>query len=126
RLVYGQTLLKQAEEKGVKILPNSTVRDIIIEGDQIVGVSYYDKDRNQEELRAKITIDASGYIGIIRKLIPNNLKNGIDYTWGTEDVVATYREIIELKTKNDHPYREEIIIIYHEMIRPPGYVWIFS
>ncbi|MCE7735194.1 MAG: NAD(P)/FAD-dependent oxidoreductase [Candidatus Heimdallarchaeota archaeon] len=126
RLVYGQRLLNDAETVGVEIRPDSTVRNVIVENDQIVGVGYFHKNGKQHEVRAKITIDASGIIGIIRKNIPTELKNGINYDFLENDVIKTYREIIKLKGDKDHPYREEIILYYPPGIKPPGYIWIFS
>lgn len=123
RLNYGQRLLKIAEENGAFIVGEAKVRDIIMDGDQIVGVKYY-HENVQKEMRAKIVIDASGYIGIIRKLIPENLKNGIVYEVPPEHTVATYREIVKLS--NTHDFQKEIVLLYHDSIPIPGYAWIFT
>lgn len=124
RLVYGQRLLRLAEEQGVKIIPESSVRGLTVEDDFIRGVEYFNREGNKNQLRAKITIDSSGYIGTIRKSIPDSMKESDDYKFPDEVTIATYREIIKLK--QDHPYHEEIILFYHPKIKPPGYVWVFS
>lgn len=126
RLVYGQRLLNDAEKVGCEIRPDSSVRDVILEDNQIVGVVYFDKAGQKHQIRAKITIDASGIMGVVRKWIPESLKQGINYNFDDDVVIKTYREIIKLKSEEDHQYREEIVLYYPPGIRPPGYIWIFS
>ena len=126
RLVYGQRLLQDAENVGVTIIANAAVRNVILEEDQIVGVEYFDKSGSKQSLRSKITIDASGIIGIVRKAIPDALKDGMKYEFDDDVVVKTYREIIRFKDGTDHNFREEIVLYYPPGIKPPGYVWIFS
>ncbi len=126
RLAYGQRLLTEAEEAGVEIIANSSVCELILESNQIVGVKYYDEKRIERQVLAKITVDASGYAAIIRKFVPDELKNAIEYSLPNDLTIVSYREIIKLNRKEDHNFREEIVLIYHENIRPPGYIWIFS
>jgi len=126
RLVYGQRLLRIAEEEGVEIRGNSPVRGVIIEEDQIKGVTFYNEDRQLTELRSHITIDASGYIGTIRKEIPEKMRFGVSFEFPDKYTVGTYREIIKLKNGNDHNFRNEIVLLYHNDIPPPGYAWIFT
>ncbi|MHA2249988.1 MAG: NAD(P)/FAD-dependent oxidoreductase [Candidatus Kariarchaeaceae archaeon] len=126
RLAYGQRLLTEAEAAGVVVNAESTVRGIVIENNHVVGVKYFDDQQNERVIHSKITVDASGYSGIIRKLIPNYLKHGINYTFPDHHSIGSYREIVKLKSEDDHPYREEIILLYHQDIPPPGYVWIFT
>ncbi len=125
RLKYGQRLLDIAVENNVKILDRSTMRGLVVEGDQITGVRYLDSENNNQQIRAKITVDASGIIGSVRKEIPDELKNGVDYHLDKIYTIKSYREIIELKG-TDHEFAEEIVLIYDERIPPPGYIWIFS
>ncbi|MHA2098576.1 MAG: NAD(P)/FAD-dependent oxidoreductase [Candidatus Kariarchaeaceae archaeon] len=126
RLVYGQRLLNDAEKVGAEILPEVSVRNVIIEDNHVVGVEYFDKGGNSHRIRSKITVDASGIIGVVRKSIPDELKNGINYNFNDDVIIKTYREIIKLKSKEDHQYREEIVLCYPDGIKPPGYIWIFS
>ncbi len=123
RLHYGQRLLKIAEENGAKIVGNAKVRDILIDGDQITGVQFF-HENEQKEISAKVVIDASGYIGIVRKLIPEDLEYGIDYSVPPEHTVATYREIVRLD--RPHEFQKRIVLLYHESIPIPGYAWIFT
>lgn len=125
RLKYGQRLLKIAEENKVEIRDNCTMRGLIVDDTQIMGVKYLDKNNNKQQIRAKITVDASGIIGSVRKEIPDELKNGIDYELDKKYTIKSYREIIQLKQGN-HDFAEEIVLIYDDRIPPPGYLWIFS
>jgi geranylgeranyl reductase family protein len=124
RLVYGQRLLQEAEEAGAIIQPEAAVRGVIIEEDQVRGVTYY---QNQElhEVRAHITIDASGFIGVVRKEIPASMRFGVDFVFPKKYSVGTYREIVELK-QGEHNFQNEIVLLYHHDIPPPGYAWIFT
>jgi flavin-dependent dehydrogenase len=126
RLVYGQRLLDHAVTEGVEVKADCAVREIIIEDNFIRGVKYFDKQGNQQSLLAKITVDASGYIGALRKNLTDELKNNVDYSINNHHTIATYREIIKLNKSSDHPFREEIILLYHENIPIPGYAWIFT
>ncbi len=123
RLHYGQRLLKEAEQAGAEIIANAKVRDIIVENNQIVGLKYYNEN-GINEIRAKIVIDASGFVGVVRKMIPDQMKNGIVYEVPPEHTVATYREIIRLE--KPHDFQKEIVLLYHEKIPIPGYAWIFT
>ena len=123
RLNYGQRLLKEAKNVGAKVFGNAPVRDVIVEDKQIVGVKFHYKGKIKT-IRSKVVIDSSGYIGIIRKLIPNELKHGVNYKLSDKYTVATYREIIELDEKHD--YLEEVLLFYVEHIPMPGYAWIFT
>ena len=125
RLKYGQRLLDIALENNVEIRGRSTMRGLIVEDNQIMGIKYLDSDNNNHQIRAKVTVDASGIIGSVRKEIPDELKNGIDYNLDKKDTIKSYREIIELKVA-DHEFAEEIVLIYDNRIPPPGYLWIFS
>lgn len=124
RLKYGQKLLKNAEELGVEIRHSTSVKDIIVEGEQIVGVICSNREKGEYEIRGKIIIDASGYIGKIRKLIPDNIRGDIDLDLPDKYGIATYREIIELT--NEHEFPEEIVWFYHDNVPVPGYLWIFT
>lgn len=125
RLKYGQRLLEIAVENNVEIKDKSIMRGLIIEDNQIMGVNYQNSDNEKKQIRAKVTVDASGIIGSVRKEIPDGLKNGIDYQLDKKYTIKSYREIIELKGM-EHDFVEEIVLIYDKRIPPPGYIWIFS
>ncbi len=124
RLKFGQKLLKIAIDHGTTVFDNTTVKDIIIDDNHVAGVICSHKERGTEEIRANITIDASGYTGKIRKLIPDDIRGNIDLTLPDKYAIASYREIIELE--EPHEYEKEILWFYHSDIPIPGYLWIFT
>jgi len=78
RLVYGQRLLAHAETLGVKIISNASVRELILRNQNVAGVNYFTKGK-KISLSSKITVDGSGYVGIVRKLLPKELQHEISY-----------------------------------------------
>ncbi len=69
---------KLLKKNGVKIWDQCTVRGIIIENKYIKGVNYFNQDGERKTILAKITIDASGFIGVMRKDIPKSMSNGVN------------------------------------------------
>ncbi len=123
RLKYGQRLLREAENRGARIFGDSPVRELIIKGDQIEGVRIH-RNGKLVEIRAKIVIDASGFVAVVRKNIPSEIKRSTEYEVPDDSIVATYREIVEFE--DDHPLENEIVLWYREDIPIPGYAWIFT
>ncbi len=69
RSEFDQMLLDNALEKGAQILWDASARDLIIEGGAVKGVIVREKSGQERELRAPITIDATGRDGFaINKL----------------------------------------------------------
>ncbi|MFO1063706.1 MAG: NAD(P)/FAD-dependent oxidoreductase [Pirellulales bacterium] len=65
RSEFDQMMLNNAREHGVKAYEETRVRDVIMEGDRIVGVKLHQKDGSTREVRAKIVVDASGQTGLL-------------------------------------------------------------
>ncbi|MCY3413512.1 MAG: NAD(P)/FAD-dependent oxidoreductase [Candidatus Heimdallarchaeota archaeon] len=126
RWKYGQRLLKLALEAGVTLRDECTVTEVIAENEFVVGVKYKSKKHGDGEVRAKVTVDSSGYTAKVRKGIPKSMTLGIDLTLPDKYTIATYREIVKLNDGKDHDFREEIVWIYEFGIDPPGYTWIFT
>jgi flavin-dependent dehydrogenase len=58
---FDQMLLDNAASKGVEVRHHVSVRDVLMEGDRVVGVRADTKDGAKgEEIRAKVVVDASG------------------------------------------------------------------
>src|SRR5262249_37473880 len=53
-------MLSNAEEQGVEVLEATRVLDVLFENDKAVGVRIQKEDGSQEEVRAKVVVDASG------------------------------------------------------------------
>jgi digeranylgeranylglycerophospholipid reductase len=122
RHLFGQWLLKKATDAGAQLMDNMNFRSPIIEGGAVVGVSVKNmKSGAVSELRGKVTVDGTGYFGMVRKQLPAEL--GIDREIDNTDVEACYREIRQLKQETkDTRYCE---IYLNQQASPGGYVWIF-
>ncbi|MHA2169794.1 MAG: NAD(P)/FAD-dependent oxidoreductase [Candidatus Kariarchaeaceae archaeon] len=125
RHIYGQRLLKEAEETGVHIIDNASVRELIIENNFVTGVKYF-KNKEKKEAPASLVIDCSGAQAIVRKNLPDNFSYGLPRNVDDRYLCITYREIIEMREGYSHPWQEAILIHYHDDIPKPGYFWIFS
>ncbi len=66
-------------------------------------------------------MDASGFLGVIRHKLPDEM--GIEREIENEDVEACYREIRQLKQENENTKYCEIYL--NQKITPGGYTWIF-
>ncbi|MEX2672363.1 MAG: NAD(P)/FAD-dependent oxidoreductase [Phycisphaeraceae bacterium] len=60
RSEFDVMMLDNALEKGAEVLHETAARELIHEGDQVVGVRARGADGQQYELRAPVTVDASG------------------------------------------------------------------
>ncbi len=122
---YGQRLLKKAEEYGVEVRDETKAVKAIVDSAGVKGATVLNKSTKEKyEILAKVTIDCSGRNFQIRKTIPEKLFPNLERTMEKKDVAASYREIIELK--EDHPYHNQILLIYIDEVPEPGYFWIFS
>jgi flavin-dependent dehydrogenase len=70
RSEFDAMLLANAESKGAEVRRNVTVRDVLMDGDRVVGVRADEKDgRKGVERRARVVIDATGRDSLLsRKL----------------------------------------------------------
>jgi flavin-dependent dehydrogenase len=67
RSEFDHMLLKNAGEKGAEVREETQVTDFIYDGDAVVGVKVRGKDGVDEELRAAVTLDASGRDAIFQR-----------------------------------------------------------
>lgn len=121
RLNFGQRLLDEAIQAGVKFLPSIHVGGPITIGDQVTGIQYKNLETREEKVvKTKLVVDASGFAATIRNkldtpLIENNIDKG--------DIALCYREILKLKVPLAEP--EVARVFLGEGIAPQGYAWIF-
>jgi flavin-dependent dehydrogenase len=73
------------------------------------------------QLRSKVVVDASGFFGVVRHQLPEQM--GIDREIENQDVEACYREIRQLKQERENTRFCEIYL--SQKAAPGGYVWIF-
>jgi digeranylgeranylglycerophospholipid reductase len=122
RRLFGQWLLRRAIDKGALLLDSTQCLEPLIEKGFVVGVLAKKlKTGGDVELRGKVTVEASGFVGTVRKKLPEEL--GIQNEVANEDVEACYREIRQLKQETDNTGYCEIYL--NQKATPGGYAWIF-
>ncbi len=124
RLEFGQRLLNEALDAGVKSFLDETMAlDLIYKDKKVAGVKVKTKNGERQELRAKVIIDASGFYSPIRKKIRSPL---IENDILKEDTILCYREIISFPFKDQEVRDPEYIsIILDQEKAPGGYIWYF-
>jgi len=65
RSEFDQMMLENAREHGVSAHERVRVRDVIMDGERVVGVKLLDQEGVAREVRAKVVIDASGQSGLL-------------------------------------------------------------
>jgi digeranylgeranylglycerophospholipid reductase len=122
RRLFGQWLLKKATDAGAQLEDNTNFRNPIIEKGSVAGISVKNmKTGKVTDLHSKVVIDATGYFGMVRKQLPEEM--GIDREIANEDVEACYREIRQLKQETENTRYCEIYL--NQQASPGGYVWVF-
>lgn len=122
RRLFGQWLLKKALDKGTVLFDSTQCLQPIIEGNFVAGVLARNlKTDEKVELKSKVVVDASGFIAVVRRKLPEEM--GIDREIGNEDVEACYREIRQLKQENKNTEFCEIYL--NQKVTPGGYTWVF-
>lgn len=112
RGVY-QHLAGRAVRAGAEIRPASPVEGPVLDGARVIGVRSKNSSNEQEEWRAPVTIDCSGYSSTLATRI--KLHEGYRrYGFGAEwDLVAP-----------NYP-EDELYLIMGSQVAPAGYAWAF-
>jgi geranylgeranyl reductase family protein len=118
---WAQWLISEANNSGVDVLDRHTVTVPILEGGFVKGVKANRGDGTQVELRAKVTVDASGATGVVRTKLPPQYR--ISEPLLPEDASYAYREVIEVDYAIANP--QNIRIYLSNVISPGGYWWFF-
>jgi geranylgeranyl reductase family protein len=122
RRLFGQWLLRKAIDKGARLLDSTQCLGPLIDRDYVAGVLAKNLKTGEEtELKAKVVVDASGFVAAVRKKLPKEL--GIQNEVANEDVEACYREIRQLKQESENKDYCEIYL--NQKATPGGYAWIF-
>ncbi len=124
RLEYGQRLLNEALDAGVKqFLDNTMALDLLYDGYIVAGVKVKLENGEKIDLKSKIIIDASGFNSPIRKKINSSI---IEKEIPPTDSILCYREIISFPTGQQQVEDLEYISIYLDQEKAPGgYIWYF-
>ncbi len=124
RYIYGQRLLSDAAEIGVKIQDNTKVVSAIVEDNSVKGLKIRNKHGKNENLYCSIVIDCSGILAAVRTSLPDDFEPLLNKELTKADYASCYREIIELE--EDHNLDGKIVLQYEGDIPKPGYIWFFS
>ncbi|MFQ6085145.1 MAG: NAD(P)/FAD-dependent oxidoreductase [Candidatus Bathyarchaeia archaeon] len=120
RYEFGQRLLREALDAGVIFRGRTTALDPIIEAGFVKGVVARDVDaKKKSEIRGKVTLDASGYDGVIREKMPPELLP--ERTIANGDIQICFREIRRISAEME-PW---CLFLFSRKISPGGYSWIF-
>jgi len=124
RLEFGQRLLNEALDAGVKqFLDNTMALDLLYKNGTVNGLQVKLENGEKINLNAKIVIDASGFYSPLRKNARSSL---IEKTISKTDSILCYREIVKfspIDQQVDDP--EYIAIILDQEKAPGGYIWYF-
>lgn len=124
RLEFGQRLLNEALDAGVKqFLDNTMALDLLYKDNFVKGLKVRLKNGEKLDLNAKIVIDASGFYTPLRKQAKNPL---IEKEISKEDAILCYREIVRFPAEDQEVMDPEFIsIILDREKAPGGYIWYF-
>lgn len=120
RRLFGQWLLKKATDKGAILMDSTQFLEPIIEKGFVTGAKVKNST-GATELKSKVVVDASGFMGVVRHKLPQEM--AIDREIENADVEACYREIRQLKQENENAKYCEIYL--GSEVTPGGYTWIF-
>ncbi len=122
RRFFGQWLLNKALDCDAELLDLTQCLEPMFEKDYVRGiVARNSKTGENFKLESKVVLDASGFMGVIRKKLPADF--GIENEVANEDVEACYREIRQLKQESEESKYCEIYL--NQKVTPGGYTWIF-
>ncbi|MHA1167820.1 MAG: geranylgeranyl reductase family protein [Candidatus Hodarchaeales archaeon] len=121
RHAFGQQLVDAALDKGATMIDECKVINPMVEKDSLVGLEVRNKGK-REEIRASVTVDASGVNAIIRKKL-DPARTFMEKKIQDKDICYAYREIRELKTDLDYP--DHLHLYFDPDKAPGGYFWLF-
>lgn len=122
RRLFGQWLLRKAVDAGAHLSDSTQCLEPLIEKGFAAGALVKNlKTGEEKELRSKVVVDASGFVGVVRKKLPKQL--GIENEVANKDVEACYREIRQLRQESENTNYCEIYL--NQKVTPGGYAWIF-
>jgi len=124
RLEFGQRLLNEALDAGVKqLLDNTMALDLLYTNDYVSGLKVRLKNGEKVDLTAKLIIDASGVNSPLRKKIKSSI---IEKEILKEDAILCYREIVKFSPQDQQVMDPGFIsIILDQEKAPGGYIWYF-
>ncbi len=117
---FGQRLLKEALSKDITFHDCTVALTPLIEQGFVRGVKAQNsRGGSKQEIRGKVTIDASGVSGIVRQNLPGEF--GLERRIDSRDLMGCYREI-RSNVESESDFSE---IYLSQQVAPGGYYWIF-
>ena len=120
RREFGQRLLREAVDAGAEFEDRMLALEPVIREGYVRGAVFKDlRTGHERRVEARVTIDATGFVGMLRRKIPPPLlpERAID----PRDVQAGYREIRRVETAIE-PY---CCLYLNQTVSPGGYSWVF-
>jgi digeranylgeranylglycerophospholipid reductase len=121
RRLFGQWLLGKALDKGAVLMDSTRFLEPVIEKGFVTGISVKNSKGKTVELKSRVLVDASGFMGVVRHKLP--LEMSVEREVANEDVEACYREIRQLRQETENTKYCEIYL--NQKVTPAGYTWIF-
>jgi geranylgeranyl reductase family protein len=109
RLLMNQRLLNYARETGVTVKGSTEIKSVNLDGDKVTGIT----TTGGESLEAKLTIDASGINGCVRKHLPDSFQ--VEKEINPKDIARAY---VELLSDPENSTELSSYLAVHN-----GYVW---
>ncbi|MHA2407371.1 MAG: hypothetical protein ACXACA_03250, partial [Candidatus Ranarchaeia archaeon] len=82
-------------------------------------------ERLMVTIRSRVTMDASGVSGTLRKHLPDTVTTSIPKNINKESLGMCYREIRKLGPNEVLPYPNHCLVHFTKRVAPGGYVWWF-
>jgi len=117
RVKFISKIAEMAEKYGANIIDKCRITRPIISNNVVKGVKARCGGQTKE-IRARITVDASGVSGIIRNNIHNNI---VRWYFSLDEMAGAYRQIVDIKENVGN----NAIIYFNQQILRGGYLWIF-
>lgn len=117
RHVFGQRLLKEAQDAGVELFSESLATKALLEDGKVVGISTRGS-KGAGTFRACVTIDATGIAAAVRNTLPTSwpAAERLEKT----DIGLGYREYRQMAGE----FEDYCSLYYDWEIAPGGYCWI--
>jgi geranylgeranyl reductase family protein len=123
RLKFGQWLLKQSLDKGVTLLDQHVVVDIVMGDNYLKAIKVKRVGGGLYEIEARAFIDASGYRPAVRSKLPPEWP--ISEKPYITDYNIAYREIVKVNRTVDSEEVHYALIFLNLEVAPGGYWWLF-
>jgi digeranylgeranylglycerophospholipid reductase len=70
RRLFGQWLLKMATDKGALLMDSTQFLEPVLEKAFVAGATVKNAKGKTEQIRSKVVVDASGFMGVVRHKLP--------------------------------------------------------